>query len=105
MPATLDLIAGKLDHVILVAELTADRVQRVEDAQLRTEETVSKMRSIALRLSAASLALSASRALSAIASPTRSLAALAVGAFGGGFVATLLWQLLHAKTALAGLLP
>jgi hypothetical protein len=51
------------------------------------------------------MALAASRAVAAIAAPTRTVLALAGGAFAGGFLGTIVWQLLHAHTALAGVLP
>lgn len=43
--------------------------------------------------------------MSAVAAPTRAIAALMAGAFAGGFVGTIVWQLVHAKASMAGLLP
>lgn len=105
MPASLDTISVKLDYVITVAELTADRVARLEDDRIRAEKAMEGLRGLALRLSAASMALAASRAVAAVAAPARALAAMAVGAFAGGFLGTLVWQLVHAHSALAGVLP
>jgi hypothetical protein len=105
MPATMETISIKLDYVITVADLTADRVAKLEDDWIRAEKTMEGLRGLALRLSAASMALAASRAVAAIAAPTRTVLALAGGAFAGGFLGTIAWQILHAHSALASVLP
>ena len=105
MTVTMDTIDAKLSHVITVAELTARDVETLRDAHVRYERNVDAMRSLALRLSAAGIAMATSRAVQAVAMPSRALAALAGGAFAGGFLGTLLWQLVHAHTAVAGVLP
>lgn len=105
MPATLDTVSAKLDHVITIAELTANRVEQVDARVVQVERAGESMRKVALRLSAASIALATSRAIAAVAAPTRSLAVMAAGAFAGGFIGTILWQLTHAHTALASWMP
>ena len=105
MPATLETLHGKLDHAITVLELTADRVQQLEDGRIRAERTEASMREVALRLSAAGIAMSVARTVSAVAVPTRALALMAGGAFAGGFLGTILYQLAHAHAALAGVMP
>ena len=105
MTPTLEAMSGKLDHLITVVEVVADRVERLEDSQDRFIRFADSMRKIAMRLSSAGVAMATARALGVIAVPTRSLVALAAGAFGGTFAATILWQLLHARAALAGIVP
>ena len=105
MSATLDTIAGKLDHAITVIELTCDRVRQLEDGRIKAERVEASMRGIAMRLSAAGVAMSVARAAAAVAVPTRALAIMAAGSFAGGFLGTVLWQLVHTRVALAGVLP
>ena len=101
----METIDAKLSHVITIAELTAKDVEQLRDDHVRYERNVDAMRSLALRLSATGIAMATARAVGAIAVPTESLLALAAGAFGGGYAARILWQLLHAHAALAGVLP
>ncbi len=96
---------GKVDHLITVVEVMNGRVEKLDAAQEQTRKLERSMRRLALRLSTAALAMSSSRVVAAVAAPTRSLAAMAFGAFAGGFVGTILWQLLHAKASMAGILP
>jgi hypothetical protein len=105
MVATLEGVNGKLDHLITVTEVTAARVRRLEDGHVETARVEASMRGIAMRLSATSMAIGAARVASAVALPARSLAVMAAGSFGGGFVGSILWQLLHSHTAMAGVLP
>lgn len=101
MPISLDTVAAKLDHAITVIELTAERVRRIDDAHIETARVEKSMRSIALRLSATALALSAARVTAAVAPTGRAVLVTVAGAFAGGFVGSLLWQLWHAGPALA----
>ena len=105
LPATLETISGRLDHAITVIELTAQQVQKLDDARMETARVEASMRKIALKLSASAMSLSAARVVAAMALPARSIAVMAAGAFGGGFVGSILWQMLHAHSAMAGVLP
>ena len=105
MSATMETIDAKLSHAITLVELTARDVESLRDAHVRYERNVASMRGLALRLSAAGVAMATARAVQAVAMPSRALAALAGGAFAGGFLGTILWQLVHAHAALAGVLP
>jgi hypothetical protein len=90
MPATLETIGARLDHAITVLELTADRVQRLEDGRMQAEQVEASMRKIALRLSASALALSASRAVGTL----RAASLMVAGGFLGGFTGELVWRVL-----------
>ena len=97
----MESIAGRLDHVITVVDLMARQVQALEDDRARAAATERAMRRIAMRLSAAGISMATARAFAAIAAPSRILAATAAGAFAGGLVGTMLWQIWHASAALA----
>lgn len=101
MPATLESVAGKLDHLITVAEVTAQRVERLEDEQERTRSIERGLRGLAERLSSAALRMSARLALAAALPPARNVVLTVVGAFAGGLAGTVLWHVLHASAALA----
>jgi hypothetical protein len=90
MPASLETIGARLDHAITVLELTAVRVQRLEDGRVRSEQVEASMRTIAHRLSAAALAMSVSRAVGTL----RAAAIMGAGAFLGGFTGELVWRVL-----------
>lgn len=105
MSATMETIDAKLSHAITLVELTARDVESLRDAHVRYERNVASMRGLALRLSAAGVAMATARAVQAVAMPSKTIAAMAAGAFAGGFLGTVLWQILHAHTAFAGLLP
>jgi len=98
MAATLETVSGKLDHLITVAEVTASRVERLEDGRDRAEKVEKGMRSLAMRLSAAGIAMS-------VVPSFRWMAVTAGGSFAGGLLGTLIWQFLHAHAAIAGVLP
>jgi hypothetical protein len=99
--ASLDLVNGKLSHLITVAEVTAQRVQRLEDEQERTRATERTLRRLVERTSGAALQLSAALALKTVLPGARTLVLTTAGAFAGGLVGTLLWQALHVGASLA----
>ena len=101
MPATLEAVDGKLTHLITVAEVTAQRVERLEDGHERVLHVERNLRGLAERLSSAALRMSARIALAAAIPPARTVVLTTAGAFAGGLVGTLAWHILHAAQALA----
>ena len=101
MPATLEILDGKLTHLVTVAEVTAQRVERLEDEQERARRVERSLRGLTERVSAAALRMSARLALAAAIPPFRTVALMTAGAFAGGVVGTFLWQALHAASAIA----
>lgn len=101
MPVTLDTIAAKLDHAVLVLDLMGRQVQRLDDTSVETARVEKSMRQIALRLSSAAMAMSAARVAAALAPTGLRLVVTAGGAFVGGLTGSILWQLWHVSSAFA----
>jgi hypothetical protein len=101
MPVSLETMSAKLDHAVLVIELMAGQVRRIDDARVETERVERSMRSIALRLTKTAMTMSAARVAAAIAPTGRAVLVTVAGSFAGGFVGSLLWQFWHAGSALA----
>jgi hypothetical protein len=101
MPATLETVDGKLTHLVTVAEVTAQRVERLEDSYERILGVERSLRGLAERVSSAALRMSARLALAAAIPPFHNVALVTVGAFAGGLVGTVLWHAIHAATAVA----
>lgn len=101
LPVSLELVSAKLDRAIIGLELMAVQVQKLDSAREESARMERSMRSIAARLSGAALALSAARVAAAVVPSGRWLAVTAGMAFAGGFVGSVIWQMVHVSQVLA----
>jgi hypothetical protein len=90
-----------MDRAITVIEVVARRVESMDD---RWEERIDRLAereralsTLARRLGSAALSMSAARIMPRV----RWLLATSLGAFTGGIVGSMLWQWVHATSALA----
>jgi hypothetical protein len=94
---SLELIDGKLAHLITVAEVTSARVERLESRAEQVADAERSFRSLAMRLSWSAMVLSGAKIAASAAPSARLLAATAFGAFFGGIVGTWAWMLAHVQ--------
>jgi len=99
---TIETISARLDHCITVIEVMASRVESMDDRwDTRVSELTKRERalsSLATRLGTTGLRLSAA----SLMPKGRWVVATSLGAFVGGIFGAMIWQLLHAASALAG---
>lgn len=98
---SIELLTARLDHIVTVIEVMADRVESIDDRwENRMDRLMAReqaMSHLARRLGSAALSMSAARLM-----PTfRWLFATSLGAFAGGIVGAVVWQWVHAASALA----